>query len=322
MTLKERYEQFIIKAKQIHGDKYDYSKVEYVNSYTKVCIICPKHGEFWIEPTIHLYWKRGCPKCSHSYSPTTQEWVKRAQQIHKDKYDYSKVEYINAHTKVCIICPIHGEFWQRPSSHIDGCGCPNCRYDVLSQKYALTKEEFVKRAISVHGDKYDYSKVEYKNDNDKVCIICPIHGEFWQNAKGHIWNHQGCPLCKRSKMEEFVELVLTENNIVFEKQKKFEWLKFKESMLLDFYLPQYNIAIECQGGQHFDPVKKYGGEEGLLIRHERDKLKYHLCLENNINILYIVLPRYFKSDIFQEFYKNKDVLSFKDVREKLTKKLS
>ena len=199
-------EEFIKKAREIHGDKYDYSKVEYVSYHTKVCIICPKHGEFWQTPANHLR-NRNCPKCGNNSkikkrSLTKEEFIKKAREVHGDKYDYSKVKYINNYTKVCIICPEHGEFWQNANSHLRGCGCPKC----CNNGVKLTTEEFVKKARKIHGDKYDYSKVEYKNSHTKVCIICPEHGEFWQTPTSHLHGESGCPMCmgKNKTFNDFV----------------------------------------------------------------------------------------------------------------------
>jgi hypothetical protein len=128
-------DEFIERARKVHGNRYDYSKVEYINNSTNVCIICPVHGEFWQKPHNHINGK-GCRKCSDertrercSYS--SKDFVEKAQLIHGDKYDYSKVNYVSAKKKVCIICPIHGEFWQVPNYHIDGCGCPRCGKESL-----------------------------------------------------------------------------------------------------------------------------------------------------------------------------------------------
>lgn len=181
---------FIERARLIHGDKYDYSKVEYINSRSKVCIICPEHGEFWQKPSSHLQGK-GCSKCCGTKKLTTEEFIERAKKIHGDKYDYSKVVYINNHTKVCIICPIHGEFWQTPKNHLKSVGCYKC-----SKVFPLTKEIFEKRGKIIHGDKYDYSKVEYINYETKVCIICKEHGEFWQTPHDHLSGY-GCPFCAK-----------------------------------------------------------------------------------------------------------------------------
>ena len=187
-------EDFINKAIQIHGDKYTYSKVNYIGAEEKVCIICPKHGEFWQTPSGHLS-GYGCPKCyderrGANLRDDLTTFISKAKQIHGDKYDYSKVKYINSRTEICIICPEHGEFWQTPNSHLNGNGCPSCK-----GLKKLTTKEFIERAKQVHGNKYDYSKTIYVNKRTKVCIICPIHGEFYQTPHNHVYQKQGCPEC-------------------------------------------------------------------------------------------------------------------------------
>lgn len=180
-------EEFILRLKNVHGDKYDCSKVSYVNSKTKVTLICPLHGEFEAKPN-HLLGGHGCPHCANRYV-TTEQFIENARQVHGDKYDYSKVEYTNKSTKVCIICKEHGEFWQMPSSHLQGCGCPKCKGGV---KMSIT--EFIERANKIHNGFYDYSKVEYINAKTKVCIICPVHGEFWITPELHL-RKRGCRKC-------------------------------------------------------------------------------------------------------------------------------
>ena len=190
MPRKITREQFIEKAKEAHGNKYDYSKVEYINYSMKVCIICPEHGEFWQSPANHIHKShpRGCPKCNIYARKNLSDFIQKAKEIHGGKYDYSKTEYIDAKTKVCIICPEHGEFWQSPSNHIHKShprGCPKCNGGIR-----MTMDEFLKKSKEIHGDKYDYSKVdlEHRDSLGRVCIICPEHGEFWQipslHAKG------------------------------------------------------------------------------------------------------------------------------------------
>ena len=186
-------ERFITKAREIHGDKYDYSKVNYVDGNTKVCIICPEHGEFWQLPANHLK-GNGCPRCIGIYDK--DDFITKAHKVHGDKYDYSKVKYVDAKTKVCIICPEHGEFWQTPTNHVHGHRCQKCGFDSISKTKSASNEEFISKAKEVHGDKYDYSKVNYKNATKKVCIICPEHGEFWQIPSKHLLG-QGCPQCNR-----------------------------------------------------------------------------------------------------------------------------
>ena len=124
---------------------------------------------------------------------TREAFIKRARAKHGDKYDYSKVNYVNGDTKVEIICPIHGAFWQTPHNHLHGKkgrGCPIC-----GKNKPNTTETFIKKARKVHGNKYDYSKVKFTRNRDKVEIICPIHGAFWREANSHLQGH-GCPKCK------------------------------------------------------------------------------------------------------------------------------
>ena len=160
--MKKTTEQFIQEAIQVHNHKYDYSKVEYVNSKTKVCIICPEHGEFYQTPLHHLNGSN-CPKCTFHYTKTTQEFIDKAKEIHGNKYDYSKVEYINSRAKVCIICPEHGEFWQIPTNHLQGKGCKYCGG---TSKSNIT--DFINKAHRIHKNKYDYSKTIYTKANKKL----------------------------------------------------------------------------------------------------------------------------------------------------------
>jgi len=206
-TTKLTTDKFIEKARNIHGDKYDYSKVKYINNRTKVCIICPEHGEFWQTPSSHISLKRhrGCPKCGGTRKLTREEFILKARQIHGWKYDYSKVEYINLKTKVCIICPKHGEFWQTPSSHLSGEGCNLCGIETTNVKNSYTKKQFIEKSKNIHGNKYDYSKVEYNKSNRKICIICPKHGEFWQTPSSHIYGI-GCPMCGKEKKAKSLTL--------------------------------------------------------------------------------------------------------------------
>lgn len=286
---KSNTDNFINRAKEVHGNKYDYSKSVYKGVHDKICIICPEHGEFWQEANNHLHGK-GCPKCKYEKIAddrkyTTEQFILKAREVHGWKYDYSKVDYKDSHTKVCIICPIHGEFWQKPDNHLNGWGCKKCGDKSASDKKRKTKEEFIKKAREIHGDKYDYSKVEYINSKKPVCIICPKHGEFWQTPNNHLRGN-GCPTCNESKLENEMREFLKENGINYESQKSFKWLKYKNKLKLDFYLPEYNIAIECQGKQHYESKDCFGGEEEYIEIVERDLVKHNKCIENGISIIY------------------------------------
>ena len=298
---KSNTEDFIKKAREIHGDRYDYSKVNYVNNETPVCIICPEHGEFWKRPSMHLIRASGCPYCKGFYKPHYKV-IEDFKKIHGEKYDYSKVEYKGTETPVCIICPEHGEFWQTPYNHVKGCGCQKCAGVNKSNT-----EEFVKKAKEIHCDRYDYSNVNYTNSHTVVQIMCPEHGEFLQQPTNHL-RGCGCPYCNmnvNSKIVQKIEKKLKELNITFEKEKTFDWLKNKSHMFIDFFLPEYNVGIECQGIQHFKPITFFGGNEKYNEQKSRDLLKYKLCSEHNIKIYYFTD---INLEYFEKIYCNENIL--------------
>ncbi len=200
-TKKLTTKTFIKKAKAIHKDRYDYSKVEYVNSQTKVTIICPDHGDFRQKPAKHLM-GRGCDDCGGTKELTTETFIEKANAIHKDRYDYSQVEYVDNKTDVIIICRDHGPFPQAPNSHLSGRGCGDC-----AGNKPLTTETFIEKAKAFHGDRYDYSQVEYVSTHTEVTIICPDHGSFPQTPASHLQGN-GCGDCAGNKpltTETFIE---------------------------------------------------------------------------------------------------------------------
>ena len=188
-------ETFIEKAKAVHGDRYDYSSVNYVNAHTNVTIICPDHRPFEQSPTAHLHNESGCPDCGGRSHITTETFIEKAKAVHGDRYDYSQVEYVNKDTPVTIICPDHGPFPQAPSSHVRReSGCPDCANMALALLKASTTIDFIEQAKTVHGDRYDYSRVDYKNARTDVTIICPDHGPFQQVPQHHLAG-SGCADC-------------------------------------------------------------------------------------------------------------------------------
>jgi hypothetical protein len=183
-------EEFIDRLRAVHGNKYDYSLVEYVRSDLPVRLICTEHGHFEKTPINLVHHGSGCSKCSQLYSPTTKEWIQRAVSVHGDMYDYSLVEYVNSVSPVEIICKIHGSFPQRPSSHIhQKAGCNKC-----SGKWKLDSDEFIRRAKEVHGDYYDYSKTEYTTRHSRLIVTCPEHDDFLVIAASHLSGNR-CRKC-------------------------------------------------------------------------------------------------------------------------------
>ena len=311
------FETFLSQAKEIHGDKYDYSKVEWKNTYTKITIICPTHGEFNQIPQNHIRLKCGCRKCGRLIAKSkvnkynTEYFIKHAKKAHGDKYDYSKTKCFNATDKVEINCPIHGKFKQDANQHLMGHGCPDCNFDKMAKDRAMGKELFIHKSKELFGDKFNYSKVKYINGQTHVCLICPEHGEFEVTPNNHLSKKSGCPTCNESKLERELASILDEQNIVYERQKRFKWLGRQS---FDFYLPDYNIAIECQGVQHFKPVD-FGGQgdksanELFEKNKERDNRKLKKCLSNNIEMIYVVgneefFEKKYNMDIVEPFSGN------------------
>lgn len=200
MYKKLTSEEFIKRSKKIHGNEFNYSKVDYKTSKIKVIIICKVHGEFLQRPNSHLRGDK-CRKCqslinSIKSRSTTKEFIKRSKLIHGNKYDYNDVEYIGVHFNVNIICKKHGNFSQPPHTHLRGNGCPKCGTIDGVNNQKITNDAFIKKLKSIHGNKYDYSKVIYVDYQTNIKIICKVHGEFSQRPSVHLVGN-GCVKCSR-----------------------------------------------------------------------------------------------------------------------------
>lgn len=196
---KRTTEEFIELARQVHGDKYDYSKTVYVNKRSKVIITCPIHGDFEQNAHSHLN-GRGCPKCgvrksSKTRLTKTEKFIEKCRQKHGDKYSYDKVVFTKSRDKVIITCPIHGDFEQRASHHLSGQGCPKCCIEKRKNSVANLLERFNR----IHNNFYQYNIVGSPRVKDKITIICPQHGPFLQTV-GHHLRGEGCPECMKKKI--------------------------------------------------------------------------------------------------------------------------
>lgn len=264
---------------------------------------------------------------------TKDEFIKQAKEVHGDKYDYSKVIYLTARTKVVIICKsCNIEFEQTPQHHLEGHNCMRCaiknkkpykrinippyimttrRLKVLEyaryvkdklgkNKRRMTTTEFVKRASHVHSNKYDYSLSKYTLAKSKVIIICPKHGEFSQSAHTHLIGH-GCPKCNFSNGEREVAKVLELLNIKYETQKEFPDCIDKAPLRFDFYFSYNNkrFLIEYQGVHHTKPIKHFeqNGKVKLSWYKKHDAIKKLFASKNGF--IFIEIP-----------YTEKDIASF------------
>ena len=291
-TARLNNESFLKRALNKHGDKYDYSKVEYINSKTKVIIICPEHGEFLQTPNDHFF-GYGCAACVGLKKVTNEEFIQRAIAVHGDRFDYSETVLFSMEKSVNIICKIHGLFSQKPFVHLSGFGCSIC-----SDCKKLTNETFIEKARNVHSDFYDYSLVEYDGAQSRIKIICPEHGIWKPLAYSHL-DGKGCPSCQTSRGEVKVKGYLLSQGIAFSEQETFAKTDNPclnpltgRVLYFDFYLPSHNMCIEYDGQGHFAPVCWNGitQERANLIFGQtkyRDGVKDLYCKNTEINLLRI-----------------------------------
>lgn len=302
MALKLNKEDIIQRIISVHGNKYDLSKVNYLNKRTKIILICSIHGP-WNSLIEQIMRGQGCPVCGKNNAAKKRrlsfdDFVIKANEIHGNRYEYFRESYIKSSLKTNIRCLDHGEFNQIPSNHIgvQKQGCPECGFieQVLKRKMPLT--EFINKANKIHSNRYDYSQVEFNNQKDFIKISCKKHGLFIQNLSNHLTG-SGCPDCNNSKGENKVKEILIKHKIIFVQQKTFEGLKDLSLLKCDFYLPKYKCVIEYNGRQHYEPINTFGGEMGLLETKKRDDIKRAYLTKNKIKLIEI-------------HYKTKDIEQF------------
>lgn len=308
-SFTERRENFLKNAYSIHQINgqllYDYSEVNYVSNHIKVDIVCPKadHGVFHMTPANHTHKTnpQHCPKCSGSHVRSKDEFIKEAKKLHTDKegnalYDYSLINYIDTTKHVSIYCKKHNlTYSQTPAKHLAGQKCRKCSKEIAAVKKTMTTDEFITAAEKVHKDakgnpKYDYSKVEYKNNYTKVTIICPHHGPFSQSPSVHKDSLSGCPACRASKGEQIIAEFLTEHKIEFEREFKFDDCVNKKPLPFDFKVMfQGKIyLIEYNGEIHYKPVKYSKNDLNSETRFKdiqaRDGIKRDYAKKNDIQL--------------------------------------
>lgn len=294
MARRATLQEVLDKFKEVHGNTYDYSLVDYQGDSKKVKIICKTHGEFEQQTASHIRQKQGCPKCGREKanmfikekSIGNEEFIKRIEKVFgKNIFDYSKLEYNGAHKDVTLICIKCGNTETKdPVSFYKGYGCLKCQYRRPNPK-KITKDEFIKRSKEIHGLKYNYDLIEFIDLYNDVEIICPVHGPFFQKPTTHMHSRCNCPECGIYKGEEKIGIWLKDHHIKYDYQYK---VRINNSNhYFDFYLPYYNMIIEFNGLQHYKPIKFFGGDEGFEKLKIRDKIKKEYCIDNKINLIII-----------------------------------
>jgi hypothetical protein len=286
-TFRSNGDTFIERANIVHNGKYIYDKDRYVNAETKIPILCLEHGTFWMTPMNHLL-GQGCPKCS-GRGLNTDEIIQLFKDKHGDEYDYSKVVFNKMHEKVCIICKEHGEFWQTPSKHLLGQGCPKCGINKRAEEKNIGQDEFIRRCKAIYGDDYIYNETEYDKMENKVKIICPKHGEFWQKPYDHLHGH-GCPKCGLIESRGETELYEYICSLIGKENVEHSNREILNGYEIDIYIPRLKIGIEYNG-----------------LKWHSDKFRdrnYHLMKTNLANEKDVKLIQLFED----EYIQHKDIV--------------
>ena len=230
---------------------------------------------------------------------TTEQWINLAKEVHGEKYDYTQTMYSTAKQKLKIICPTHGLQEMLPHHHIKGYGCGKCGKEQIniSNGKQLTQEQFLNRISILKG--LSFSKTIYKSRRQNVIVTCNIHGDYTTKAEV-LLKGCGCPKCKSSKGEDIIETWLINNSINYTTQKTFKDCIYERPLKFDFYLSDYNICIEYDGKQHFQPIKFFGGIKSFKELIIKDEIKNRFCQENNISLLRIS----YRDNIIETLEKN------------------
>ena len=297
----DRY-KFIWKSIQARGYRYDYRGTDYHGNTTKLKVRCKDHGEFDVYPFLHYNKTKengDCPYCRGVKvrvvtKKKEPKWTYDNLSVEMRKFfgddlilaednDYSEGVW----SKVRVYCTIHDK-WKEIRVHdlLRGHGCDECGQEKSRTARMLTDEEYITKANEVHGNKYDYSEMNYQGVNSYITPICPVHGKFSVHAGNHIYYKCGCPECApwrhyaESLFYEFVKLRYPDAVSNYRETERLG------KLVLDVYIPSLNVAIEFQGEQHFKPVDWFGGQEAFEKGVERDLRKIELCKENGIQLLH------------------------------------
>lgn len=288
MSIKLTQEQFIEKCKQKYGDFYNYEKTIYTGTRGKIIVTCPIHGDFEVLAS-NFTGKRskGCPKCGYNQM-SSEQFIQKSKEIHGDEFDYSQCNFVKFAEKVTIKCNKCGQSFQvLPQHHLQGRKCPHC-----CSRHKVSLEEFIARCKNIHNNYYDYSQIKILNTmSDKVPIICPKHGIFYQEASIHAAGSR-CPKCYTSKGELQIERFLQSNNIPYIQQKRLTLDRIARTtneVVVDFYIEgKIPIIIEFNGKQHYVYSKfHYHTYKEFELQQQRDQALRDYCKCNNIRLVEI-----------------------------------
>ena len=293
--------EFIERSNRKHGNIYDYTKVNLIDSKTKVEVVCKEHGSFFPTPSNHMMGSK-CPKCSiinksESQKITFVEFIERSNNIYHGLYQYTKPGIFDYKLPIKAICKKHGEFILNPERHITkGQCCTLC----TEERIKISKDEFIESCNKIHNYKYNYELVNYKTLRDKVKIICPSHGIFEKNATHHIHNTKGCPECSRLKklsmnIHEFIKI----SNKTFNNKYDYSKSIFKNK--------KSKIEIICPLHGQFSkrPIEHINGSGCPICKESKGEIKIRELL-NKYKVNFISQKEFegceYKKNLKFDFY--------------------
>jgi very-short-patch-repair endonuclease len=288
---------FIKEANIIHENKYDYSKVEYTKKDNKIIIICKNHGEFEQLAYAHIKQKQGCPTCGKikqvkKRTKTIEKFIEDSNKLHVNKYDYSKSNYVNDNSKIIIICKEHGEFEQEASNHLQGKGCNKCADIIRTVKRTKPLDKFILDAKNIHGDKYEYNNIIYKNSTSHILVTCKKHGDF-KITPANLLRGKGCPLCINKGEAKLYQVLISKYPSV-KYNYRFDWCKNIKCLPFDFVIPECKIIIELDGCQHFKQILTWKTPDNQFTN---DKYKEKCANDNGFSLI-----RLLQKDVFFDNY--------------------
>lgn len=317
--ISDTKEDFIRKAIEKHGSKYDYSLVEYTKSNVKVKIKCNKcGGVFEQTPAMHLS-GNGCSICNPPHKRLThEEFVERLLKTHPNLEVLS--EYNGKDRKITVRCKIHDHTYETtPHRLVQGANCKYCYDDRRGESLRRDVDDLVKNLNIVHSNKYQFPNIrnEYVNNKSNITVICPTHGMFLSTTNKML-KGCGCPYCDESHNEKILNKMLTENNLVFEREKNFVWLGRQS---LDFYIAEYNVGIEIQGEFHFKSITIKGKLVDYRKQLRNDEKKKKLCDEHGIKLIYIIPSKLMKKLHVSEIYNENNIIEINSKGELIGKSI-
>lgn len=276
-TMKKTHEEYIDEVAKINPN------IEVIGRYdgmtTKILHKCKIDGYEWYTKPNGILHGQGCPRCSKVERYGHEGYINRVEKLNPNIEVVGK--YMESKTKILHRCKIDGYEWNAfPSVILHGGGCPKCAGNAK-----MTHEQYIMQVFKVNPSIEVLER--YVNYNTKILHKCKADGYEWYVSPNNILHDVGCPKCNTSKGEKIIEEWIKKRNILYESQKRFSNCKDKKPLPFDFYLPEYNICIEYQGQQHYEPIEYFGGKSKFENQIKKDNIKKEYCQKNNIYLFEI-----------------------------------